>query len=52
MTDKNLVLNRRPFTDKGMGRDLASTPNNSVLLDFDERPDLGFIPDATPVEIN
>jgi hypothetical protein len=49
MTNENLILNRHTFTYKGMGRDLASTPNNNVLLDFDERPDLGFIPDAAPV---
>jgi hypothetical protein len=52
VADEDVVLNRYPFADKGMTRDLAPFSDAGALLDFDEYSDLRFIADFAPVKVD
>jgi hypothetical protein len=52
VTDENIILDRHPFTNKSVTRDLAPGADPGVLLNLDETTDPGFVANLTAVEIN
>jgi hypothetical protein len=52
MANEDVVLNQDALADKGMAGYLTALADAGVLLDFDERTDLGFIPDLASVQID
>src|SRR5580704_14031115 len=51
MTDKNVIFNVYALADECVARNLAPASDPCVLLDLDECPNLGFVPNFATVEI-
>ena len=52
MSDKDIVLDRDPFTDKRMARYFAPAADFGILLNLDEGPDFCLITDLATVEVD
>jgi hypothetical protein len=52
VADKTLVFNLDTFADKTVRRDLAARTDNRILLNFNKRSDLRFVPNRTTVKID
>src|SRR5215472_589970 len=52
MSDEDVVFDGHAFADEGMARNLAILPNGRVLLNFDERANLGVLSNFAAVKIN
>src|SRR5580704_297159 len=52
MADKDVVFNGHAFTDEGVARYLAALADARVLLDFDERSNLGFVANFASIKID
>src|SRR5262245_62098596 len=52
VADEDLVLDRHALADEGVARNLASPAHPRIFLDFDERPDLGFVADLAAVQVD
>ena len=50
MADEDVVLYGHALADKGVRGDLAILADEGVLLDLDERPDLGAVANGAAVE--
>ena len=52
VADEYALLERDPFANEGMARDLAVLTNGGVALNLDERPDSCARADAAPVHVD
>src|SRR5579872_5771825 len=52
VADKNVVLDDYAFTNECVTGDFAPLADGGVFLDFNEGPDLRFIPNFTSVQVN
>jgi len=52
MANEDIIFNPDTFADKGMAGDLTAPSDHSILLNFNERTYLGFVPDFAPIEID
>src|SRR5215469_5284197 len=52
VADEDVVFDGHAFADEGMAGNLAIPPNGCVLLNFDERANLGVFPDFTAVKVD
>jgi hypothetical protein len=50
--DEDLVGDLDAFANKTMRRDFTTVADDGILLDFDKRSNLGFVTDATSIEID
>jgi hypothetical protein len=51
MSDKHFVLDRDPFADEAVTRNLAPGADPGPFLDFHERADLREITNLAPIEV-
>ena len=52
MPNEDVILDFYAFTDEGVTGNLAAFADTGILLDFDEGPNLGFVPDFAAVQID
>jgi hypothetical protein len=52
VADEDIILNRHPFANEGMRRNLASAPYECILLNFDESSDYGVVVHRAAIKIH
>src|SRR5271170_3854365 len=52
MADEDVVFNLHTLANEGVTRYLAAPADSGVLLNFNERPYLGFVADFTSVQVD
>jgi len=52
MADEAFVLDRDPFANERMARDLAAPTDPRILLDLDERSNHRLVADLAPVQVD